>query len=256
MLSYPPGDWHFIMTVPADAEDEYAVVVPTLADSTVEGGIYYSTFFVRARTGTPGVYFDSYPDSGYSLDNLAPAPPPNLRMPSQTEVAWNEAPEEDFDYFSVYGSDAPGFDETAVLIGYTIDLVMDVSEYTYAYYHVTATDFSGNEGGAASIENTYASLPQEGLPALYALRQNYPNPFAGGTAIAFDLPRPDVVTLRILNVQGRVVKVLTDDLWPAGRHSMTWHGDDDKFEQVGPGIYFARMETADFQVTIKMLLAR
>ena len=87
---YPPGEWHFIMTIPADTEDGYAAVVPTLADSTIAGGMYYTTFFVRARTAPPGVYFDSYPDSGYSMDNLAPSPPPNLSMTSATEVAWDE----------------------------------------------------------------------------------------------------------------------------------------------------------------------
>ncbi|MFH1844203.1 MAG: hypothetical protein ABIF77_13440, partial [bacterium] len=74
-VNYPPGDWHFLTTVPACCEQSYATVVPTLADSTVNDGIYYSVFFVRALSATPGLHFDAAPDSGYSVDNLAPAAP-------------------------------------------------------------------------------------------------------------------------------------------------------------------------------------
>ncbi|MDD3642485.1 MAG: FlgD immunoglobulin-like domain containing protein, partial [Candidatus Krumholzibacteria bacterium] len=48
-------------------EAAYAAVVPTLADSTAERGVYFSVFFVRALTQVPAVYFDSPPDSGYSI---------------------------------------------------------------------------------------------------------------------------------------------------------------------------------------------
>jgi hypothetical protein len=36
--------------------------------------MYWSVFFVRAMTPDPLVYFDSDPDSGYSLDNIPPLP--------------------------------------------------------------------------------------------------------------------------------------------------------------------------------------
>jgi hypothetical protein len=70
-LDWPPGDWEFITNVPAYTESEYAVIVPTLADST-SSETYWSTFFVRAATANPGIFFDSEIDSGYSVDNLAP----------------------------------------------------------------------------------------------------------------------------------------------------------------------------------------
>jgi hypothetical protein len=238
------------MTVPACTEDEYAVVVPTLADSTMSGGMYYTTFFVRALTDTPGIHFDSYPDSGYSVDNLAPAPPPNLRMTSATEVAWDEAPEEDFNYFTVYGSSVGDLDTTATLIVYTIGTQVDVSEYVYSYYHATATDFSGNEGDPSSVENTYAGVIQtQDLPTVYALKQNRPNPFESSTVIAFDLPVPCVVRLEVMNVQGRVVRVLTDEVWSAGRHSVVWTSENDAGEVAGPGVYFVRIQAGGFTAT-------
>jgi hypothetical protein len=254
---YPPGDWYFITAVPADIEEEYAVVVPTLADSTIAEGMYYTSFFVRARTATPGFYFDSDPDSGYSLDNLAPAPPPNLRMESATEVAWDECPDEDFDYFSVYGSAAGALDSTATLVGHTSGTMMDITEDTYHYYHVTATDFSGNEGAASSVENEYAGVSlKRDLPERFALKQNCPNPFESTTRIAFDLPEPRAVRLEVVDVQGRVVRVLTDEAWSAGRHSLVWSGETASGEIVGPGIYFMRINAGEFTATRKILLMR
>jgi hypothetical protein len=251
---YPPGDWHFILTVPARAEDEYAVVVPTLADSTVSAGQYYTTFFVSALTSTPGIYFDSPVDSGYSLDNMAPSPPSGLMMASATDLAWDECPNDDFDYFTVYGSAGPGLDTTAVLVGYTIEIAMDVTGDQYEYYHVTATDFSGNEGDASSVENGHAGAKVEKeLPESFALKQNRPNPFKSGTVISFDLPEPCAVRLEIVDVQGRVVRFLTDKAWPAGRHSVAWAGENDAGKVTGPGVYFVRIKAGGFTAINKML---
>jgi hypothetical protein len=253
-LLYPPGNWHFVKTVPAYCENSYSTVVPTLVDSTQSEGMQYSVFFVRAGTADPGVYFDAYPDSGYSVDNLAPSPPPNLRMPSATEVAWDECPDEDFNYFTVYGSADAALDSTATLIGYTISTTMDVAEDHHHYYHVTATDFSGNEGNASSVENQYAGVSMEtGLPEFFALKPNRPNPFEASTVISFDLPKPCPVRVGVVDVQGRVVKVLTDEAWPAGRHSVIWTGKNAAGEETGPGVYFVRIQAGDFTARNKIL---
>ncbi len=71
---YPPGDWDFIKTVPAIGEVEYNTVCPTLGDSTLTEGMYWSVFFVIAHTEEPLIHYDSDPDSGYSLDNIPPLP--------------------------------------------------------------------------------------------------------------------------------------------------------------------------------------
>ena len=81
---YPPGEWDFIKTVPARGEEEYNTVCPTLGDSTQAGGMYWSVFFVSAMTPDPLVYFDSDPDSGYSLDNIPPIGVENLDIPKKS----------------------------------------------------------------------------------------------------------------------------------------------------------------------------
>jgi hypothetical protein len=217
----------------------------------------WSVFFVRAETPDPLIFFDTLVDSGYSLDNLAPSPPMNLRMPSATDLAWDESREEDFDYFSVYGSESSELDSAAVVIGYTVGTEMDVSTEVYGYYHVTATDFSGNEGDASSIENTYTGIGDVGvLPTVFALRQNDPNPFEKKTSISFDLPSACDVRLQVFDAQGRLVKTLSDRAYPVGRHTLEWLGDDDDGKVLGAGVYFMKIEAGENKATRKAILMR
>jgi hypothetical protein len=251
-LGYPPGEWDYIMSVPARGEDFYSVVVPTLCDST-DGGMCRSHFFVSAETSDPLTFFDSRPDSGYSIDNLAPGPPAGLHMVSATEIVWEEAPEEDFDYFAVYGSDDGDFD-IAIFIGYTIDIYMDVGGDVFGFYHVTATDFAGNEGEPATTPNHFADVG--GRPMSFALRQNSPNPFTVSTSICFDIPKRSHVMVDVIDVSGRVVRTLVEETRSADRHYVTWDGRDDVGTDMGPGIYFLRMKAGEFEATRKMMLLR
>ncbi|OLD77814.1 MAG: hypothetical protein AUI33_03945, partial [Ignavibacteria bacterium 13_1_40CM_2_61_4] len=75
------------------------------------------------------------------------------------------------------------------------------------------------------------------VPLAYALYQNYPNPFNPVTTIAFDLPEPAVVTLRIYDVLGREVTTLAD-------HQLMDEGSQEtSFDAAGlaSGVYFYRL---------------
>jgi hypothetical protein len=265
MLGAPlASGWDYLGNIPAHGESLYQYVAPTLCDST-DQGICWSVFVVRATTPDPFTYFDSQPDSGYSIDNLAPAPPPGLTMTTPTELAWEEVPDEDFDYYSVYGSPVTELDETATLIGYTVDTMKDIAGHVYDYYHVTATDFSGNEGEETSVGNTYAGVPDPGVPvnpdpdgrpASFALRQNHPNPFDANTVIGFDVPEARRVSLTVFGAQGRVIEVLTDREYGPGRHAVVWDGTDKNGNMVATGIYFVRMQAADFEAMKRVILLR
>jgi len=62
--------WTFINAIPAVPNfDRYSYVAPTPGDSTFQG-IFYTTFMVIAHTANPGIYYQSAPASGYSVDNL------------------------------------------------------------------------------------------------------------------------------------------------------------------------------------------
>lgn len=163
LKSTPPGEWDFVKSVPARGDSVYSTVVPTLRDSTVADGMWWTAFFVSGIGENPVDHFDSPVDSGYSLDNLAPAPPAALfaaQAGPDIDLDWKSTSAADFDYYWVYRDTVPGF---AVSPGKRIGSTSDTSFVDNAppsasgvYYRVSAVDFSGNEGLPSSEASTSA----------------------------------------------------------------------------------------------------
>jgi hypothetical protein len=89
------------------------------------------------------------------------------------------------------------------------------------------------------------------------LEQNVPNPFNPGTAIRFELSRPEKVELAVFDIAGRRVRTLVDRVLPDGvEHTVTWNGRDQFNRAVPSGIYLYRIETPTFTQKRKMTLLR
>jgi len=121
----------------------------------VASSINYATFRVYAHTNYAPMYFPAVPDSGYSVDNLAPHVPENLTAAlviNQVHLEWNSVPDEDFQYYAVYRSTDP-YVFPDVPFAMTIDtLFADTSPLTgTAYYVVTAFDFNSNESDYSNV---------------------------------------------------------------------------------------------------------
>jgi hypothetical protein len=87
-------------------------------------------------------------------------------------------PEEDFGYYTVYGSDSDVFDSTAVLIDYTTATMYDVSASPHPYYYVTTSDHAGNGSGAAGLVDPAVDVPSVSVaPLAFAFHAARPNPF-------------------------------------------------------------------------------
>lgn len=88
-------------------------------------------------------------------------------------------------------------------------------------------------------------------PAEFILYQNYPNPFNPITNLAFDLPRPGFVRLKIFDVLGREVITIIEHDMPIGRHQVPFDGS-----LVGSGVYYYRLEFEGHVQTRRMLLTK
>ena len=68
-----------------------------------------------------------------------------------------------------------------------------------------------------------------------------PNPFNPSTVLEFSLDVPSAVSFVIHDVQGRRVRVLTEGVMGAGRHTYRWDGLDQQGRACGSGVYFVHL---------------
>ena len=94
------------------------------------------------------------------------------------------------------------------------------------------------------------------LPKATSLSQNFPNPFNPVTRVAFSLKKKGKVSLRVYDVSGRLIRVLIDEVREAGSYEVVWDGANNEGRRTASGIYFCRMETDDYQRTVKMVQLR
>ncbi len=120
------------------------------------------------------------------------------------------------------------------------------------YYSYSMVRGGVELGSSDEIEVTFNSS----LPSVYALHDNYPNPFNPVTNIKFDLPRSSHVKLVIYDLAGRMVKTLVDEVKPAASHSEVWNGTDRSGRRVASGTYYYVLQTEGFSATHKMMLVK
>lgn len=93
----------------------------------------------------------------------------------------------------------------------------------------------------------------ENLPNEFKLFNNYPNPFNPTTTIAYFIHSPRHVTLKIIDVLGRVVNALVFEDQEAGYYQIIWKGEDTNGNIVPSGVYFYQLEAGNFVETKKLL---
>ena len=129
----------------------------------------------------------------------------------------------------------------------------------YAAKHGWGRTIRPNFHGAKRVSfGTDVGIISDGalLPVNFALAQNYPNPFNPSTKITFDTPNRAHVTLALYNVLGQQIRTLVNRELSAGRHSVTWDGDNDSGAKVASGMYFYKLISADFVKSRKMMLVK
>lgn len=88
-------------------------------------------------------------------------------------------------------------------------------------------------------------------PTNYELFQNYPNPFNPITVIEFLLPERSFVTLRVFDINGKIVSELVNENLSAGIFQYEFNATN-----FSSGVYFYKLETGSFSQTKKMMLTK
>ena len=92
---------------------------------------------------------------------------------------------------------------------------------------------------------------QPDVPLSFDLGQNYPNPFNPSTTIPYVLEAAGPAQLRIYDVAGRVVTVLVDGAFPAGRYEAHWSAKD-----LPSGTYLAVLRSGGRTRTMRLTLLK
>jgi len=120
----------------------------------------------------------------------------------------------------------------------------------------TGTGFFGFFGGLVYFLDSGTAADEPVLPdRKVSLAQNHPNPFSAGTTIPFRVRQESRVTLRILDVQGRIVRTLVEDaLARPGTYHKVWDAQDDLGRRASPGVYFSALTVDGERTTRRMVL--
>ena len=178
-----------------------------------------------------------------------------------SSAGWIAAQTADGEFISTYASDNPNSEDIAesfllyLAVRFRSDRIRQSLKDSIeaaipnriAYFDDQSFDMRPISSVVTDVEDPVTSE----LPNTFLLLQNYPNPFNPVTNIEYTLPVKSEVSLIIYNLLGMKVAQLTDGIQNAGIHSVSWDAS-----KVASGIYFYRIQTADFIQTKKMVLLK
>ena len=75
------------------------------------------------------------------------------------------------------------------------------------------------------------------------LVQIFPNPAGALTQVEFYLQEGSVVDISIIDINGMVIRQLTNGFYGPGTHTLTWNVSDEAGQSVKPGIYVCTLKT-------------
>jgi hypothetical protein len=89
------------------------------------------------------------------------------------------------------------------------------------------------------------------IPAIFALKRNYPNPFNPRTIITYELPITNDVQLTVYNLLGKRIVTLVSKKQTAGSHQVEWDASG-----YPSGIYMVMLKQGQYLDTSKIILMK
>ena len=111
-------------------------------------------------------------------------------------------------------------------------------------------DFTITYSGVEELSNAL------GVPSVFYLDQNHPNPFNKLTAIKYGIPKPCRVHIGVYDVLGKRLATLLDDALAPGYYQTIIDIDDFAGSALPNGVYFYRMVADDYLETRMMTVLR
>lgn len=110
---------------------------------------------------------------------------------------------------------------------------------------------SGKNGGIYVTSTITKVVDPPAIPVGFQLMQNYPNPFNPTTNIGYRISDVGLVTLKLYNVLGQLVKTLVSKVQQPGSYEVKFNGNG-----LASGVYFYRLRSGDYTKTMKLILLK
>ena len=274
------GDRHTITFPVGGANNAYSWTRSGYTLTDVTGDTYVidslgiedtGDYMVRVTNSVvSGLTLISHPYHVEVVDTSPPAMPSGVAVITVEQdwvrLSWLPNPEPDIAHYVIFMDTVAGFTPTmedSVTQSYGPDtsmIVIGLTTGTTYYFRVSAVDTYGNYSAysdeVSATPGTVGIVDRAGIPEVYALHPNYPNPFNPSTTIRYDMPEAGEVTLIVYDMLGREVVRLVQGRVEVGYQGVIWNGRTEYGREVPSGIYIARMITAGYTKSMKMLLLK
>ena len=121
-------------------------------------------------------------------------------------------------------------------------------ESTFPYMQQPWEGFRGANYSAPALSTGVKSLKIGSETGIIAT--NYPNPFNGKTVIRYNLNADAIVTIKVIDINGKLIKTLVNNVnQNAGVREINFDA-----EGLEPGFYFANIKTQYGSTTVKMVV--
>lgn len=141
----------------------------------------------------------------------------------------------------LYGAPASPGPDTLYAVGNSVNLdyELDGDEWNFSPNKIVRI------AGTAGVKVPEAEL------ASIRFQQNYPNPFNPTTNFQFTIGNLRFVSLKVYDLLGRELETLVNEVRPPGSYTIEWRP-----EGLPSGVYFALLQSGEYQVYQKILLMK
>ncbi|MCF8263195.1 MAG: T9SS type A sorting domain-containing protein [Melioribacteraceae bacterium] len=107
-----------------------------------------------------------------------------------------------------------------------------------------------------NLQEPTSVLINDLTPSKFDVTDNYPNPFNPSTKVRYSIPEKMNIEIRIYDAMGSSVQSLVNEEMESGNYEVTWNGTNAENVSVSSGLYFMRIQSAQYSKTVKMILMK
>ena len=129
----------------------------------------------------------------------------------------------------------------------------------FVSYYNTSTARGGEILNAQEValgQSVTAVIENPSAINTVSLDAAYPNPFSQITNIKVKIPATQHASVKIYDLLGHEVAVLTDENLSPGEHIYYWNGNDKEGSALGNGLYLIRLQTENQSLSKSVVLSR